>query len=310
MTNMPSIYFDWSLRRGVMALYGEEGDEHRVFLTLGDLIASLDRPHRLIGEMTFDSFNLPRRAEAIQQAKDDGHQLLCVPTRQTTKARMKLARAMGWTEEEAEKNDLVDAQAIRHEVQAGMALCAPSPAHPPLDPAYKLAFDAIAKELMESRANGRHTFNRNGKPKFVSDKEDLAEKLDNLLPDINAQAEWIQKALGSSEKSKKGYKGYNRTALAAIGIAVKHAKSRRLFDAVTGLYAHAHGSQLRADLMFWVYAGGGPRAKLYNKKMLDKASPAGRDYILDNFGKRNDGLTLTQFRRAVRWLRAQILLVS
>lgn len=292
-TEKPVVYFDWSLHRGVLALFGEHGLDYKIYLHLPALLDDLKEPHRIIGEMTFDSFNLDRRSEVIDRAAKDGHELLCVPTRQTTKSRHRA----GFSDKSPNtlESDIEDAQSIRLQVQRGGALRPPGT---PPDFEYKRVYEAVASELMRLRSTGEFSFNRNGNPKFISDKTLVPAMLEQHLPDVNSLSENIQQALGSSEMRKGGHKGYNATMLAAVAVLAKHCPNRRMFDRVSGLHTHAYGSQVRSDLMFWVWAGGNNRGKIYTKG--DVGTHPG------NYGDRKDGLTLTEYRRSLRWLYHQI----
>lgn len=292
-TEKPVVYFDWSLRRGVFALSGEHGLDYKIYLNLNELLSDLGKPHRIIGEMTFDSFNLDRRNEVITRAAAEGHELLCVPTRQTTKSRYRA----GFSDKEADtlESDSQDAQSIRWQVQHGGALRAPGVAP---DAAYTSVYKAVARELMLLRSTGEFSFNRNNNPKFVSDKESLPVLLEEHLPAVNDLPEEFRKALGSSEMRRGRHKGYNATALAAVAVLAKHCPNRRMFDRVSGLHSHAYGSQARSDLMFWSWAGGNKRGKIHTKRDFEMTP--------ENYGTRKDGLTPAEYRRALRWLYQQV----
>lgn len=288
------MYFDWSLRRGVFALFGEHGLDYRVYLHLNALLDDLKEPTRIVGETTFDSFNLDRRKAVIERARAEGHELLCVPTRQTTKSRYRAG--FGDKDPDTLVSDSQDTQAIRWQVQHGGALKAPG-AVP--DDNYLKAYTAVKQELMRLRSTGIHSHNRNGNVKFVPDKDTLPALLEPLLPPVNDLADEFQKALGSTEIRSSGeHKGYNKTLLAAVAVLAKHCSSRKMLDQVSGMHTHAYGSQVRSDMMFWVWAGGGRRAKLY--------TGSDPDTMPSIYGSRRDGLTLTDYRRAVRWLYRQL----
>ena len=290
------IYFEWSQRRGVLALKGEDGLDYELRESLEALLKSLKEPTLLIGEMTFDSFNLERRRATILLAHELGHMILCVPTRQTTKARYRAG--FGEKSPDTLQSDIEDAQAIRHEAQHRGALRAPSAAC--TDQEYLSAYRAVKKELMLLRSTGEYTARpRSEGFTFHSRKEALPKELELSLPDINALPEYARKALGSSERRANGqHKGYNPTALAAVAVLAKHCSSRRMFDRVSGMHVQAYGSQVRSDLMFWVWAGGGKRGKIYTRNDPEMTP--------ENYGTRKDGLTLTGYRNAVRWLYREI----
>lgn len=90
-------------------------------------------------------------------------------------------------------------------------------------------------------------------------------------------------------------KRYSWVLLAALGIAAKHASGRKQFEQLCGLYAHGYPSQLRADIYHWQWSGGSTRARLNGVRKKD------------GFGlRKRDDLTLSQFRRSIRSVYAQL----
>jgi hypothetical protein len=77
-------------------------------------------------------------------------------------------------------------------------------------------------------------------------------------------------------------KEYSLPVIAAIGICALYADTREDFDFLSGLYASAYPSQIRADLHHHQWAGGNTRARL---------NPETR---------KRDDLTLTDYRRNLR----------
>ena len=116
---MNKIYFDWSIRRGVVAVFGAS-DEPNYYRDLNELLDSLSEPHEIIGEATFSSFDLAARYALIERCEREGHTLLTTPNRLTGRKR----RAMGYTD--ADKSDEIDVLVIRQLVLDGTHLKRPS----------------------------------------------------------------------------------------------------------------------------------------------------------------------------------------
>lgn len=290
-TGLPAVYCDWSMRRGVTAVFESAPGEYQIYRSIagdsGSLLDSLKAPHLIILERTFESFNLAARKQFISRAGNEGHVILCVPTRTTTKARFRAG--LGVKASDTYLSDFEDARAIRFEALAGMALVPPA-----LEPdeEYLKVYEAVKNDLMALRSTGELTDRpRSEGFAFTSEKTVLAQDLIGKLPGIRAQELHVQQALGSSDG-----KSYNETIVAAVGVLARHCASRRMFDRVSGMHAHAYGSQARSDLMFWGWTGGGKRGKLIDLEDI----PAGGNRT------RRDGLTLTEYRNAVRWLYRQL----
>jgi hypothetical protein len=274
---MEKIYFDWSQRRGIAALFGDT-DQSKRYPSLRELLNDLTEPTCLIGEATFESFNLTERQYIIDRCKTDGHLLLTLPTRETTKWRYRL----GFGEKPATQTfetDLQDAMCLRAEAKAGAHLKVPGPP----DHDFVCVRQEANYRLMQLRSIGTliEKPRAKGSYNFVPDKDLYAADIIRQLPSFGSLTEVQQIALG-----KDG--NYNPVIVAAVGVCAEFANTRREFDRLSGLYVHAYKSQIRADLMFWAWAGGGPRKKL-NKET-----------------RKRDDLTLSQYRRELRWLFHQI----
>lgn len=290
-TSLPAVYCDWSMRRGVTAVFESATGEYMIFKSLGgdsdSLLNALKTPHLIILERTFESFNLAARRAFTGRADRDGHTVLCVPTRMTTKARYRAG--LGVKASDTYLSDFEDAKAIRFEALAGMALVPPS-----LEPdeEYLKVYNAVKNELRIFRSTGDLADRPRAEGfKLISEKTVLAQELISRLPGIHEQDLHIQQALGSSDG-----KSYNETIVAAVGVLARHCASRRMFDRVSGMHAHAYGSQVRSDLMFWGWTGGGKRGKLIDLEDI----PVGGNRT------RRDELTLSEYRNAVRWLYRQL----
>lgn len=276
---MDTLYFDWSMRRGVITIYDDDPEVYEIYPSLDVMLDHLEEPTRIIGEATFESFNLNNRLAFIDRCVRDGHQLLTVPTRETTKARFRAGFGVK-AANQTWKTDLEDVQAIRYEVRNGMHLKRPGAP----DERIQERRLAVNGRLMELRSTGTLVAKaRSEGYNFIPDQEIYAQNIINQLPAFSTLTDTQRKALGNSDGT-----GYSSLVVATVGVVAEFAESRDDFDRLAGLHAHAYGSQARSNLMFWQWAGGGPRRKL-NKDT-----------------RKRDDLTLSEYRRELRWLFRQI----
>lgn len=261
-----TVYFDWSIRNGVYTLVDDAPLPAKVYQSLAHVLDLLSEGDRLIGEATFESFNLPERARLIELAKARGITFLTTPNRLTGRFRRRLGLG--------DKADEVDVQVIREIARD------PSRLKPPAlpDPAWIERRKRANRQLMSLRRSGTLTPKPRtpGRFNFTSDKDIQAQQWAAKLPPYLDQTPVRQRALGDG-------KDWSRVIVAAVGVASTEARTTREFDALAGLYAHAYPSQIRADLHHYAWAGGNQRARLNDQ------------------GKRDD-LTLTDYRRELRWL--------
>lgn len=268
---MDTIYCDWSIRNGVATVRNDE-DEVKFYPDLAAVIET--RPERIILETTFQSFDLSARAATIAACERLGIELLTTPNRLTS--RFRKAAGLG------EKSDPTDARAIRIAAQSGVHLKRPRIAEPGEDASRITANGA----LMYLRSHGDITKKpRSEGYNFHSRKDDWARELVEYLPPYSSLTDTQKIALGNGKE-------YSLVTVAAVGMAAYHARNTREFDRLSGLYAHAYPSQIRADLHHHAWAGGNTRAHLNGAKE-------------DGIRKRDD-ITLSQFRREMRWLYHQL----
>lgn len=279
---MKRIVFDWSLRRGVVArVISEDGHEDQAYWpSTRAMLDSLNEPHEIICESTFESYILEDRIDFASRCEKEGHTLRTLPPRLTPRNR----RSMGLL-----KSDENDAIAMTRLAQDESRL---SVYHEP--DAVKVSRHEQANDrLMLLRARGL--------------KEEWASIIASKLPPFKDQDETRRKALGDAfeEKPKNHRNGwvdgkdYNLIKVAAVAAAAEVCPTQKDFDQISGLYAHAYPSQIRADLMHWGWAGGSQRPRL-----VKETDPSGETTKLVPVvpSRRKDGLTLTEYRRELRWL--------
>lgn len=273
------IAVDWSERRGVVSF---DGSEKRYFVDLHELLASLAEPTEIALESTFESFQTARRAEVMRLAREGGHTLKALPPRLTAKTRREMFGE--------DKTDEIDVEVLWHLAQN------PSrtrrPANP--DPALVAKREEAGRTLMLLRRSGTRVARAQqlallegaGKftpPRYESSKDEWARRLVAKLPKFASLPEDTRKAIGAGD-------GYSLVAVAAVGVVALVASGRREADTLMGLHAHAYPSQVRADLHHYCWAGGNTRAR------LDR----------EGGWVRVDGLTMSAWRRSLRWLYAQL----
>jgi hypothetical protein len=168
----------------------------------------------------------------------------------------------------ASKTDDIDVGVIR-DLALTKPLCLKAPSIPSDD-------DKRVTRLREANAtlrDLRRTYRTVEAPrtragfKRVSLKEDYSLNLAALLPAYSSLTPVQKKALGDGKK-------YSKPLLAAAGIATLYSENRREFEHLTGLHAHGYPSQIRSDVHWWTW----------------------------NYVKKRGGVTLSEFRREVRWL--------
>lgn len=230
------VCFDWSMNRGVVVVFSDDSWEQ--YPDLISLLDDLPRPCRLIGESTFESFDLQRRAETIARYENEPDvELLTIPARGNMRRRDKA----GFDKKTSQsvEIDVEDAKAMRQAVIAGMHL--KKPALP--DPLWVKKRENACDDIMRLRRGRDARKKKKGRGfLFDSHKDKYAKDLVSKLPAFGLQPDVRRVALGPA--------AYNLTIVAAVGKCAEHAVSRREFDRLAGLYGHAYPSQFRSDLMY------------------------------------------------------------
>jgi hypothetical protein len=226
--------FDWSVARGIAAV--NPAGFKLGPRTLDELIRTLPPGATLVGESTFESYDLRQRQHVIDLAESRGVTLLTVPARGNPKRRA----AAGLPEKtgQSRETDYDDARAIQHAAITGAHLKKPA-----------LVEDAWA-ELREQAAR-RFIYLR-----YSGQKDDYAVNLRGCLPAYYLEPLDRRIALGPYDGSFST--SYNLVILAAVGVATEFVSARADFERLTGLYAHGYPNQFRSDLMYW---GWGRQAK-------------------------------------------------
>lgn len=279
---MITHYGDWSMRTGVNTVT-KPTQIAKVHRNLMELLADVKPGDRIVLESTFEAFATNRRGEFLDAAEKKGVAVFTVPPRMTGKGRRRNAKAHA-DPSLAIKTDENDARAICYLVWTGQHL-----SNPRLFGLGHKASEAAREKLMHLRREGTLVNGPRGGLKYTSGKDVYAARLIAQLPAFEGLSATQKLALGDG----KGH--YSLVTVAAAGVATDAAEgSRKVFDQISGLYSHAYPAQIRADLMHWSWAGGNKREKLEDH------------YKESGVGLRKDGLTITDFRREVRWLFHQL----
>lgn len=217
--------FDWSVSRGIAAV------DPRGFKlgprTLADLIRGIPSGATLVGESTFESYDVRQRERVMQLAESRGIKFLTVPARGNTRRRA--AAGLPEKTSQSRETDYEDARAIQHAAITGTHLKKPA-----------LVEDDWAELREQARTRFIHL-------RYSGQKDQYASGLLRHLPPYILQPTERRIALGPTER-------YNLVIVAAIGVAAEFVTSRADFERLTGLYAHGYPSQFRSDLIYWGWA--------------------------------------------------------
>ncbi len=301
-TGYDFIYFDWD-RTKVTCLRNDEPDTF-TFPTLRELINSLDTPTVLIGESTFESYNLRERKDVFDLAMAKGHKWYGTANRLTYRWRNRF----GWA-----KSDTIDAYVLRIVAEWPTSLASIRPYKhdgqvQTVDGSTQFVYQEIPMDQLDiSNFVGHGSWTRLRKI-YVRSPEDFQEyEFDRRLNSQMRQAEAMEfRRLDDKEKDVRytafkaqvldtlnvTYKNnkaaisraftsefplINNSVMWAIAFAAKAADSRAGFESLLGAHAHGAKSMLRSQFYHWGWAGNGK-------------------------GPMNRGATLTDYRRQARQL--------
>lgn len=296
------VYFDWD-RTKVTCLRNNEAETF-TFPTLRDLINSLDKPTVLIGESTFESYNLTERKAVFDMALAQGHLWFGTPNRLTYRWRNRF----GWV-----KSDTIDAYVLRIVAEWPTSLASIRPykqggSVQTVDGLTAFVYDEIDIENLDiSDFLGKGSWTRLRKM-HVQTPEDFQEnEFERRMNSQMRQAEAMEfRRLSDDEKKvryfafkkqildvrqapyrdnkasvtrefKKEFPLINDSVMWAIAFAAEASDSRSSFEGLLGAHAHGAKSMLRSQFYHWGWAGNGK-------------------------GPMNRGESLTNYRRQARQL--------
>lgn len=260
--NLQHVYFDWN-KTQINVLF-DDAEDDIVLKDLDSLMDMLTEPSVIIGEATFESFQLEKRRNVIARAMREGHTLLTTPNRATGRWR----KAMYPEYNNKPLPDNLAVKVIRH-IASQTDTHLKIPAFP--DSSWVTVREAANSKLMRLRSEFRWAYGPRGGRKVVSAKDDYADDLIQLLPEYVTLTAKQKLALGDGKE-------YNKTVVAAVGVTAEYVDNIKDFDRLSGMYHHGYPSQIRSDLHHWRW----------------------------RFLKGQVDLTLSQYRREIRWLFHQI----
>jgi hypothetical protein len=284
---MKRCYFDWSgggihvidddTNNGQLPNSGKDDkafDDVRFYSDFDEFFDSLTEPTELIGETTFESFVLEKRKAVLEKAKQLGHTFRCTPNRKTGRRR----RMLGYSD--SDKSDYLDVYVIRDIANDGKThLKVPKIYGDDIISTRKQA----SRELVLLRNTKIRVPSRAKRGYVIKSKKDVyAQLLIKQLPPYRILDPYIRIALGNGSE-------YSKTVVAAVGIAAKYASNRETFERICGLYEHGYPSIHRSDLMMHRWSRG--------------LRPEGK-------GKNAGKISISQFRKALRWLYQRIKVVG
>lgn len=201
------LAFDWD-HKSVTVFDGETVTE---FPDLFALLDSLDEPTKLVGEATFESFDVEAREWFRQRCLDEGHTLRSVPNRLTPRARQELG---------LEKSDDADVRAIWHLAQSGMHL------HTPKAP------DPVFIERATALRDGYMCLRRS------EDQDKIWKDTKKVLREHDPE--------GFAEHGPL----LSPSVAVSMMVAALGSKSRRDFERIVGLHVHGFPNIFRSQAMF------------------------------------------------------------
>ncbi len=272
------------------------------FYDFDEFLNSLTEPTEIIGEPSFESFALQRRQEIVSKAAEDHHCLLTIPSRKTGYRRKQL----GFSPDD--KCDALDVYVIRQIANDGKTRLKTARVYSADDP-LPLARKAAQAQLVHLRQTTTKRPKKNAKVgqrsyTRVNNKKLFARELMKRLPNPKTIDPIYRMVLCDGAK-------YNEMVVAAVGVIVQHTRNRDDFTMVAGLLDCGYPSIMRSDFMrhLWVNK---LRIKMPplppdHKKLWRTNKKTGERVAKPNlYGM----VTPTQFQRAIRWLRSQIILTS
>jgi hypothetical protein len=296
------VYFDWD-RTKVTCLRNNE-PETFTFPNLRDLIESLDKPTALIGESTFESYNLSERKSVFDLAISNGHIWYGTANRLTYRWRNRF----GWV-----KSDTIDAyvlrivaewptslSAIRAYKQGGSVQTENNITQFVYDP-----IDIADLDVADYIGNGSWTrlrkmhvrspedfqeyeFERRANSRMRQAEAMEFRRLDDVAKAVRIQGfktqvldilelEYTNNKASVNREFTKAFPLINNSVMWAVAFAAEASDSRASFEGLLGAHAHGAKSMLRSQFYHWGWAGNGK-------------------------GPMNKGASLTDYRRQARQL--------
>lgn len=208
----PTVAFDWSLK-GVHAT----GDGVRVERhdNIGELVASLEVPTKLVAETTFESWDPGQRSAVVAEVRERGHELYVYRPLHTSRR-----RPAGLP-----KTDANDARVIYSIAVDGRFHLYPAPGAPNINWARR-----------QMRANREYQ-----RIRLAEQKPQLAAEAEAILGPYSELESEPREVLGNGQN-------YSTTLLAVTLFATKWSRSRNEFERLLGLSGAGYPALLRSEI--------------------------------------------------------------
>lgn len=288
------IYFDWD-RTKVTCLRNNEPATF-TFSSLRELINSLDKPTVLIGESTFESYNLSERKAVFDLAISKGHLWYGTANRLTYRWRNRF----GWA-----KSDTIDAYVLRIVAEWPEALSNIRPykqggSIQTNDGLTQFVYDEIPMANLDvGKFIGQGSWTRLRKM-HVRTPEDFQEyeferrlnsrmrqseamefrRLDDKAKDVRylgfktqvldiLELPYKANKASITREFNKAFPLLNNSVMWAIAFAAEASDSRQSFEGLLGSHAHGAKSMLRSQFYHWGWAGNGKGPMSKGAKLTD-----------------------------------------
>lgn len=208
----PLAALDWSFKDVHVTF---DGVDVARFRSVDDFLATLVRPHKIVAESTFESWDARRRRTVVEALRAAGHEIYVFRPIHTARSRGSSA---------TEKSDANDARTIHRIVSSTRLHVYPLP---DVDPAWEERRDRANREYQRLRLAG--------------EKAQLAEQAAAVLGPYRLLDDDARAVLGNGSS-------YSPSLLAAVFFATARSRSRDEFERLLGLHGSAYPSLLRSEV--------------------------------------------------------------
>lgn len=291
------VYFDWDKNK--VTTLPNKATESVEYPTLRHLVERLKKPTVLIGESTFESYNLHERKAVFDLAMARGHKWYGTPNRATYRWRNRF----GW-----DKSDANDVQFLRLLTEYPGSLNSIRPyktggryeqgghkkAHkqdpwiydylPMVDVSKYIGKGNWTRlkriDVMDPDEFKQHEWER--REVFRSRQMEAMEfrRLDDTAkkPRYTAFQQAVLDSLGVTYKPNSAataraftaqFPLINNSAMWAVAHAARASKNRQEFESLLGLHAHGAKSMLRSQIYHWGWAGQGKGPMTKGARLTD-----------------------------------------
>jgi len=207
----PVVAMDWSLH-GVHVTF--DGEVVTFYPSVKEFVESLETPHQICAEATFESWDAAGRAAIVIWIRSRGHELYVYRPIHTARARGDMP-----------KSDANDARVIYSIAGANKLHLYPIP---DVDSEWATFRQECNREYQKLRLSG-------------TGKDALVKSAEAILGPYKELDDETRSVLGNGTK-------YSPALLAATYFAAAHSRSRDVYERLLGLHGSAHPSLLRSEV--------------------------------------------------------------